>query len=260
MYFEEKEFIITQIEKVVEKYINASHLTVIEQKTEFDLVTDIDKKIEKELIDAIHKKYPNDTFISEEMNPLNSVNKRTWIIDPIDGTCNMAHNMKIFGIQCALCYEGNPVMSVIYLPYLNEVYFAILGEGSYLNNKRIYTSNNVSLNNCIVSYGDYTHKEEKIANLQHKSIGIMFPQIAKIRMFGAACFDFSFVASGKTDGCVVLTRNLWDIVPGILLSLEAGASIYDINGEEYRIGSYGAIVTGNPSLKEKLLSSFKAKK
>ena len=50
------------------------------------------------------------------------------------------------------------------------------------------------------------------------------------------------------------------IVPSILLSLEAGASVYDINGEEYRIGNYKAIVTGNPLLKEKLLSSFKTKK
>jgi len=50
-------------------------------------------------------------------------------------------------------------------------------------------------------------------------------------MFGAASIDFAFVASGKTDGAVIFTRNKWDIAPGILLCREAGAMIMDLNGE-----------------------------
>ena len=50
-------------------------------------------------------------------------------------------------------------------------------------------------------------------------------------MFGAACMDFTCVASGKTSGTVIFTKNKWDITPGILLCREAGALIMDIDGE-----------------------------
>ena len=57
---------------------------------------------------------------------------------------------------------------------------------AYLNGKRISVSSKTSVQNSIVSFGDYSHKSSKYAILQHKAIGWLYPQIAKIRMFGAA--------------------------------------------------------------------------
>ena len=66
----------------------------------------------------------------------------------------------------------------------------------------------------------------------------MYDSIARIRMFGAASIDFAYLASGKTNGVVIYTRNKWDISPGILLCREAGAVLKGEHGaysEESRV-------------------------
>jgi myo-inositol-1(or 4)-monophosphatase len=55
----------------------------------------------------------------------------------------------------------------------------------------------------------------------------------RIKMFGAACMDFSALACGRTDALVMFSKNLWDIAPGALLASEAGAYIFGLDGKEY---------------------------
>jgi fructose-1,6-bisphosphatase/inositol monophosphatase family enzyme len=58
------------------------------------------------------------------MSSSQEITGRTWVIDPIDGTCNFAHGIPTYGIQCCLFDGGEPRMAVIYLPRQNELYTA----------------------------------------------------------------------------------------------------------------------------------------
>lgn len=254
-YLHELEFITEKIRQAYEKFAFSGKRDVF-QKSHFDLVTDLDMNIEKYLSDAITKEFSGDLIHGEETAPKQALNGRTWVIDPIDGTCNMARDIMLHGVQCALFDKGNDVLGVIYLPYTDQMMYAVKGCGAYLNGERITVNSTVCINNVIASIGDYSHNDDDIAARQHSSMGYLYPRIAKIRMFGAACFDFGYVAQGKTDATVVITKNLWDIAPGVIICKEAGAIVTNLEGEPYCYGDDGAVACANEEISRLIKTSF----
>ncbi len=256
-YEAEKNILVKAIEQIYIKY-SRNGLGNVVQKTQFDLVTDIDCGIEYELAQIIRQNFPQDKIHGEETSSDQIIEGRTWTIDPIDGTCNMASSIPLYGVQCALFENSEVVFSIIYLPHFDELFFAEQGAGCYLNGKRVFVKQNEDINNAIVSFGDYPHlKVPDISLRQHKAIGYLYPRIAKIRMFGAACIDFSSVACGRTDGTVVITKNLWDIAPGILMCKEAGALLTNLDGEPYHFGDSGVVATAYPILADLIAEAFR---
>lgn len=230
----------------------------ISQKTEFDLVTDFDLSMEEYISKQINETFPDDKILGEEFTSNTDLLGRVWSIDPIDGTCNMAVGLKLYGVQCALIIDSEPVVSVEYLPHFDEWIYAVKGEGCYCNGERVFANSKIALNRTIVSFGDYTHKNPYIAAYQHRAMGNLYPQIEKIRMFGAACIDFASVAQGRTHGTVVITKNVWDIAPGVLICREAGAVVTDLKGRDYTFFSDGAVVASNKEVSDVILKSFVA--
>lgn len=254
-YAKELQTIRTAMERAFETYGGAERHT--RQKAAFDLVTDIDLNIERDLTEAIRASFPADTVLGEEFTADTPMRGRTWSVDPIDGTCNMANGLPLFGMQCALIEEGRPVLACIYLPFLQEWIWAAEGEGCYLGDVRVHAAADVETQNAMISFGDYPHKDDVLAAAQHAAVRKLYPNIAKIRMFGAACMDFSGVALGRTHGTVVITKNVWDIAPGILLCREAGAVVTDLRGGEYRFGADGVAVAANETLARMLADAFR---
>ena len=255
-YQREQDYIVQEIKRIYAKY--AEHgIDNVSQKTQFDLVTNIDIGIEKELTESILKAFPNDKIHGEETSSTQEIVGRTWTIDPIDGTCNMSGNLPLYGVQCALLEKGEIVFAVIYLPHFGETMVAEKGCGCFLNGKRVEVKHNGTLNNALVSFGDYPHyKTPEVAQRQHAAIGHLFTKIAKIRMFGAACIDFAFVAAGRTDGTVVITRNLWDIAPGMLMCQEAGAVLTNLDGQPYKFGDNGVVASATKELSQLIAQAF----
>ncbi len=255
-YTEERLYIAEKIKQAYAQLTDGAPKTV-EQKSEFDLVTEVDKNIEAFLISAILQKYPSDNIVSEETRSKSLVNGRTWIIDPIDGTCNFAHGISIYGVQLALCDGGRPVMAVMYLPKFNETFYATEGEGAFINDVPTHVSSDTKLQNAIIDLGEFSHRFPDLAETQLKFVNIIRNKVGKIRILGSACADFCFVAAGRTDAYVIMTDNLWDLVPGLFLTKEAGASVSNLSGEEYRFGDNGVVVASSPALHDLLISALK---
>lgn len=217
-------------------------------KGSFDLVTDLDFAMERFITAALNKNFAGDIVIGEELNPLKELPEgRVWTVDPIDGTVNMAHGLPLFGVQCSFSEGGAPVASVIFLPRFDELYSALRGGGAWLNGERISVSG-LPAEQCVVSVGDYSHKTPRHAVRQIERVTNMFDRVTKLRHFGAASVDFAWFASGRTDGFVMYTRNLWDILPGWLLAKEAGAVVLSADGGEYNLHEEGIAVCASQSL------------
>ena len=245
-------YIYECIKEAYKKYVDLDHLN-IKDKSQYDLVTTIDVNIEKYLIEKLNKEYPRDKILSEETNSDTVISGNTWTIDPIDGTYNMANHLNMFGVQVSMYKDDEIYLSLIYLPCFNETYYAVKDQGSYLNDKRIRV-NNRNLEHSLISFGDFPHDNLKDLETQHKLMHSLSKKVAKIRMFGAACIDFSSVASGKTDATILFTKNKWDIAPGILLCKEAGALIKDLDGD-YTSESPVVIACSNEEIYRAFLAS-----
>ena len=76
---------------------------------------------------------------SEGSGKLTKSSDLTWCIDPLDGTTNYSHGYPFFGTSIGLVYKNKPIIGAISVPYLNELYSACIGLGSFCN-CLLYTS------------------------------------------------------------------------------------------------------------------------
>ena len=119
-----------------------------------DFVSSADNRTEKIIIEELLKAHPDYGVLSEESGIINEKNKiNRWIIDPIDGTSNFLNGIPQFAISIG--YEENDQIKsgLIYDPIKNELFFAEIGNGAFLNNSRIRVSKKKNLKNSLLATG-----------------------------------------------------------------------------------------------------------
>ena len=102
-----------------------------------DLVTNVDLEVEKIIKEYLLEETPNISIHAEESGKLNKSSNLTWFLDPLDGTTNYSHGYPFFGTSIGLVYKNKPIIGAISVPYLNELYSACIGEGSFCNDTNL---------------------------------------------------------------------------------------------------------------------------
>jgi len=208
--------------------IKKKNIVNIKIKKDSTFVTESDLIIEKSLVDNINYVYPHDNFVTEEFNNENTIKDRTWVIDPIDGTHHYMKNSIFWGIQLAFVDKGEIKFSIIYLPKLNEIYYAIKGKGVYLNHKRInyqeYPINESIVEFCGSIHKKYNEKKNIFDNMLNSSL-----RPGNFMHINSCCIAFTNLLSGRTNTLVVSTIKPWDILPGLFMVEEAGFKKYSKN-------------------------------
>lgn len=197
-------------------------------------------------------------FISEEYNSAALKRGRTWIIDPIDGTCNLTHGIPTYAVQCALFDQGEIKLSAIYFPFNDELFTACRDGGARLNGNLIKGVNR-PVNRALVSFGDFVHTNQGLFDLEHQIMQHVAGIVERIRMYGAASIDFAYAACGRLDGSYTFVKNPWDILPGIFLCREAGLQVCDAYGEPYTEASDTVAVFSTPELMEACTSPLRGR-
>lgn len=54
-----------------------------------------------------------------------------WLVDPLDGTKEFIKRNGEFTVNIALVYQGYPILGVIFVPVLNQLYFSLSGMGAF---------------------------------------------------------------------------------------------------------------------------------
>lgn len=224
----------------------------IESKGRRDLVTDIDKKCEETIIQLVKKHCPADGILSEERPSSPSGTGWTWIIDPIDGTHNFIHGIDVFGTSCAVAFEKEVMLGIIYLPLTDEFYTARKGAGALCNGKRISVSPR-KLADATLIYDSSIHYDSK------KMLGCLeklAPQVFNIRMFGSTVRSLAYVAAGRAEAEVEFSDKVWDFAAGLLLVEEAGGRATDFAGRPWNIDAPNYIAS-NGIVHEEILETIK---
>ena len=201
----------------------------VKDKGSKDIVTNIDVMTEQYLINTIKSKYPQDIIVSEEGNPTAKVQGRSWIIDPIDGTINFAKDIELWGTQLAFAVDGKPEFCVMYLPYIDELYYAAIGQGAYLNDQPLPKHQPCKVEDYMALL-DYSLYMQDFALKDTKPL---FDSCMRLRMLGSSCYSFCKVAKGDFSTFVLYCKNPWDYIPGTILCQETGAiAYYKTSGEQ----------------------------
>ena len=215
---------------------------------EGDLVTNVDLEVEKKIKNYLLDKTPDISILAEESGRSNKSSSLMWCIDPLDGTTNYSHGYPFFASSIGLVYKNIPILGSISIPYLNELYWGCITQGSYCNDIKLNISKPKNLSESLLVTGFAYDRHEKEDNnyaefcwLTHKTRGV--------RRGGAAAVDLALVASGKLDGFWERGLEIWDIAAGAIIVYESGGIISNYPSGELDINS-GKILACSPSIKD----------
>jgi myo-inositol-1(or 4)-monophosphatase len=135
----------------------------------------------------------------------------------------------------AATYRGQVMVGVIYDCHRDELFTAIKGRGSYLNEKRIYVGQQNVMSDAIIAMGSPPATASMEMSL--KGITALMPKVRTIRMLGSAALMLAWVANGRLTAYWEYDLSSWDIAAGALLILEAGGRFTDLQGTNFNIRS-----------------------
>lgn len=233
----------------------------IKEKKPKDLVTEADVAVEKYLVSKIKEKFSDHNIVGEEDEYKKSDSEYYWYIDPIDGTANYAHGDIHFAISIALKNRKEIVNAVVYIPMLDEMFYAEKGQGAFLNGKKIHVSKISDLKSSYIQVGLSPHDHAiDDSVLFYKEVSL---KVSRAKDMGFCAGQLAFLACGRADGFMKFSQHPWDLAAGLLLVKEAGGKITDVHGNEFEVGDKNArhdVVASNSILHDKLLDIMKSDK
>lgn len=212
------------------------HPGKIDYKGRINLVTEVDLLCEKKIIEIIKDNFPDHSILAEEGGGTTTNSDYKWIIDPIDGTTNFAHDFPLYCSSIALEIKGEVLIGVVYVPVLDELFTAQKEKGAFLNNKKIQVSKSNTLRESMLATGfAYDVHETDMDNVIH--FKNFLKQARAVRRPGSAAIDLCYVAAGRFDGFWEFNLYPWDVAAGVLLIQEAGGKVTGVAGKSYSIYS-----------------------
>jgi len=216
---------------LLERYEKPHH---IQHKGTIDIVTEADLASEQLILDVLHHNMPGIKILSEESFSSYSTiqDEPVWIIDPLDGTTNFAHNFPWFSVSIAFHNKGKSQAGVIYRPIQNELFCATLDGGAWLNDQHINVSKIDSLQKALVATGfpyDVQERPDSIVAM----LKAVVTHSQGVRRPGAATLDLAYLACGRLDAFWEVGLKPWDTAAGYLLVEEAGGILSSFTGTPF---------------------------
>ncbi|WP_292327919.1 3'(2'),5'-bisphosphate nucleotidase CysQ, partial [Mesorhizobium sp.] len=102
-------------------------------------VSEADHAADAYLRETLLKARPNYGWLSEETadDHARLSARRTFVVDPIDGTRGFLDGLHSWCVSVAVVEDGRSLAGVLECPAKRETYWALPGEGAFLNGKRI---------------------------------------------------------------------------------------------------------------------------
>jgi myo-inositol-1(or 4)-monophosphatase len=204
----------------------------IEYKGDINLVTERDKESQTIIYKMIKENFPFHSILGEEDLNVEKDKEMLWLIDPIDGTTNFARSLPAFCVSIAFMRGGRVQVGVVYIPLLDEMFYAVRGLGAFLNKKPIHVSREKEIGKSLLATGfPYDRRESKINNVDHFNKFIV--RALGIRRMGAAAMDICYTAAGRFDGFWELKLFPWDTAAGLLMVEEAGGKVTNFSDNPF---------------------------
>jgi myo-inositol-1(or 4)-monophosphatase len=191
------------------------------EKSNLSYVTDLDNDLERLIRQRLGDRFPDDVLSGEEYGVEGGNGQRRWSIDPIDGTGNMVHGLPLWAISIGLLAAGEPVLGVIIIPPLSELFWAVKGGGAWLDGRRLS-----------VRDADGFHNQDNVC-VGTNALRAVDPRTlpGRLRDLGSACCEQTFLAANRLQATTFLGEQAHDVAAGVLITSEAGCQFGTIRGE-----------------------------
>jgi myo-inositol-1(or 4)-monophosphatase len=199
-----------------------------------ELVTDVDLQIERALTSAIRSRLPDAAIVSEESPFSPSVlddADTCFIIDPIDGTDELAAGRPGFSISVAEYRHGSPVAAVVDFPRMAIRFAGAVGSGTCLGDRPVRLETPTGINGARVAVSATQRRDSR---LQPVWSGIDTTETVPISAFTP---KFAAVLRGDCVAALHLPvddrqTHIWDYAGVATLLAAAGGIFTNWNGQD----------------------------
>lgn len=197
----------------------------IEAKSDDSPLTKADKAAHLKIVSFLEK--TGIPILSEEGKDISYQERNDWeyfwMVDPLDGTKEFIKKNGEFTVNIALIHNEEPVLGVVLPPVLDELYWAIKGEGAFKKSSegevKILTSKNKLSDHALKVVASRSHMspetKEFVETLNEPKI------VSK-----GSSLKFVLVATGEADVYPRFGPTMeWDTAAADVIVREAGGSV-----------------------------------
>jgi myo-inositol-1(or 4)-monophosphatase len=206
-------------------------------------VTEADIAVDEFLRLTLLAARPDYGWLSEETvdNPERLSARRTFVVDPIDGTRAFIEGKRTWCVSIAVVENGVSLAGVLDCPARQEIYAATLDSDATLNGQKISVS--------------VQGREPRIAG--PKQLISLAPDYIRsgptIAYVPSLAYRIAMVASGELDATFVKPNSHdWDLAGADVILRRAGGAVLDTTGNPPRYAGpkprHGALVAGSGAL------------
>ncbi len=245
--------------KIIRDAYLDNRLAAFDRKHWGDLVTETDKLAEAAALKVLQITTPEIAVVSEESCPGEvSLDKPTWVLDPLDGTAAFIFRTKPEhpAVMLSLHKNGQYELAIVYRPIVDEWYVAVRGKGAYLltaqeglvklgtqSKEGRLSSGWVALN----WYGDSVQESEVLKGLTSRLRSERGAQLVTVETphssIGCDIVRTATpIAAVHDNNSSRVKQAEWDIAPIRLIVEEAGGVFMDFAGRLYLDPKQGPIV------------------
>lgn len=216
----EMEFVKALAIEAAEMAMRRSERVQPEEKRNRSFVTDLDRDMEQFLRHRLAERFPRDQLTGEEYENAGGDGPRRWCIDPIDGTGNLVAGLPLWAISIGLLDRGEPILGVIAVPPLGELFWASKGGGAWKDGVPLQARD-----------ADAFHPQDNVSVGTNALRALDLRTVpGRLRDLGSACCELAFTAMGRFTAATFLGEHTHDLAAGAVISAEAGCRFGTIDG------------------------------
>lgn len=208
---------------IIRAIYNTNYTIDYKDKRQNSPVTIADRDANQKIHELLQGAFPEYGWLSEETvdSPTRLSRRRVWVVDPMDGTKEFIQKIPEFAVSIALVEDGAPILGVAYNPPLDQLYWAVRGQGAWCGEQLLRVTPQAQLAAAtILSSRSETKRGEWDA----------FKDAFKTRPTGSIAYKLSLIGSGEADATFTLVpKNEWDICAGVLIVEEAGGKVTNLD-------------------------------
>lgn len=218
-----------------------SHDLRVTTKPDSTPVTDADQDVERVVRSMLASQRQHDAVLGEEEG--GSLEHRTWVIDPIDGTANYLRGVPVWATLIGLVVGDDVPLGLVSAPALGRRWWAAAGSGTWTTfngfaARRCHVSGVESVRDAFVSYaslGGWRSRPESLLPLLDAAW--------RTRGFGDF-WSYMMLAEGAVDVATEPELALHDMAALVPIVTEAGGRFTDLAGSPGPFGGNAVATNG----------------
>ncbi|MEO2000789.1 MAG: inositol monophosphatase family protein [Pirellulales bacterium] len=220
------------------QWFRTDNLTVT-RKNDQSPVTAADVAAEKILQKELLASFPEDSFLGEETGCTKGCSEYEWVVDPIDGTKSFIQGVPLFATLVGCRKNGEGVLGVIYIPALEEIAYASVGQGAWYEQRghdrvpaRVSTKTLLSESLlCSSDFRDFRRRPPELdAKMAGREVRDDIEDACRIVRTWGDGYGYLLVATGRAEAMADPMLNAWDAAAVAVVVTEAGGKFTDWTG------------------------------